>query len=52
MRIIKIFLITVVTLFILIIGLILGYQIRKDMREKKRRQRVINRNNKRSKIRI
>ena len=35
MRIIKIFLITVVTLFILIIGLILGYQIRTDIREKK-----------------
>ena len=35
MRIIKIFLITVVTLFILIIGLILGYQIRTDMRERK-----------------
>ena len=33
MRIIKIFLITVVALFIIIIGLILGYQIRKDMRE-------------------
>jgi len=33
MRIIKIFLITVVAFFITIIGLILGYQIRKDMRE-------------------
>ena len=35
MRIIKIFLITVVALFIIIIGLIVGYQIRTDMREKK-----------------
>ena len=39
MRIIKIFLITVVTLFILIIGLILGYQIRTDIREKKEGKR-------------
>ena len=35
MKRIKIFLITVVAFFITIIGLILGYQIRKDMREKK-----------------
>ena len=41
MRIIKIFLITVVTLFILIIGLILGYQIRTDIREKKEGKEIL-----------
>ena len=35
MRIIKIFLITVVAFFVSVIGLIVGYQIRTDMREKK-----------------
>ena len=41
MRIIKIFLITVVALFIIIIGLILGYQIRTDIREKKEGKEIL-----------